>query len=87
MAAAATPSVPKALYPRLRRWDAPLQTPDYRSSPRSSERDRRGSATCEDLRAVEREYLGKDGVVGGAARLDPRLPPEERKDVGQAANR
>lgn len=38
------------------------------------------------LRAIEREYVGKDGVVARMLKSIPTLPPEERKGAGQAAN-
>lgn len=42
---------------------------------------------AEGLRAIERDYLGKEGVVQGLLASIPSLPPEERKGVGQGANR
>lgn len=41
----------------------------------------------ESLQALEREFLGKDGAVARALAALPTLPPAERKDAGQAANR
>jgi phenylalanyl-tRNA synthetase alpha chain len=44
---------------------------------------------CDDavaLKAVEREYVGKKGVVAGLLASIPSLAPEERRNVGQAAN-
>ncbi|MEO1697521.1 MAG: phenylalanine--tRNA ligase subunit alpha [Planctomycetota bacterium] len=38
------------------------------------------------LRAIEREYTGKDGVVASMLKAIPTLPPEERKGAGQSAN-
>ena len=38
------------------------------------------------LRAIEREYTGKDGVVASMLKAIPSLPPEERKGAGQSAN-
>lgn len=46
------------------------------------------SAACtEDLRAIEREFTGKDGVVAAMLAAIPTLPPEQRRDAGQSANR
>lgn len=44
------------------------------------------SKNAEALRAIDREYLGKDGVVQGLLASIPSLPAEERKGVGQGAN-
>ncbi|TDJ71784.1 MAG: phenylalanine--tRNA ligase subunit alpha [Planctomycetota bacterium] len=44
---------------------------------------------CDDLaalRAVEREYVGKDGVVARLLASIPTLPSEQRREVGQGAN-
>ena len=38
------------------------------------------------LRALECEFLDKDGKVGALMRLIPSLPPEERGDFGKGAN-
>jgi len=38
------------------------------------------------LKALEREYTGKDGVVAGLLAAIPTLPPAERRDAGIAAN-
>lgn len=46
-------------------------------------------AGCDDvasLRAVERAWLGKRGVVAGWLAEIPKLPPEERPGAGKAAN-
>lgn len=45
------------------------------------------AATTDELRAIEREFTGKDGVVATMLKSIPTLPPEERKDAGQNANR
>jgi len=45
------------------------------------------AASLDDLQAIEREFLGKDGVIARALAAIPTLPPAERKDAGQAANR
>ena len=45
------------------------------------------AASTEDLRAIEREFTGKDGVVASMLAAIPTLPPEQRKDAGQSANR
>jgi phenylalanyl-tRNA synthetase alpha chain len=45
---------------------------------------------CEDvesLKAVERAFVGKKGVVAGLLAKIPELEPEARKTAGQAANR
>jgi phenylalanyl-tRNA synthetase alpha chain len=44
------------------------------------------AACVEDLRLVERDFLGKDGVVAEMLASIPSLPPEERRDVGRGAN-
>ena len=41
----------------------------------------------EDLRAIDRDYAGKGGVVAGLLAAIPTLPPKERRDAGQGANR
>ena len=41
----------------------------------------------DDLAAIEREFIGKDGVVARQLAAIPDLPPAERKDAGQSANR
>ena len=46
-------------------------------------------AAAEDeaaLKAVEREYTGKEGVVAGLLAAIPSLPPTERRDAGISAN-
>lgn len=43
--------------------------------------------TVEELRAIEREFVGKDGVVASMLASIPTLPPPERKDAGQSANK
>lgn len=45
------------------------------------------AASTEGLRAIEREFTGKDGVVASMLAAIPTLPPEQRKDAGQSANR
>ncbi len=45
------------------------------------------SSNVDELRAVEREYLGKGGVVAGMLASIPSLAPEKRKAMGQTANR
>lgn len=45
---------------------------------------------CEDLdalKAVERDYLGKKGMVAQLLASIPERPPEERPQIGQKANR
>jgi phenylalanyl-tRNA synthetase alpha chain len=45
------------------------------------------AATCaEELRAVDRDYLDKGGVVAGLLAAIPTLPPEQRRGAGQGAN-
>lgn len=44
------------------------------------------AASTEELRAIEREFTGKDGVVASMLKSIPTLPPEERKGAGQSAN-
>jgi len=43
-------------------------------------------ADIEALKAVEREYVGKKGVVAKLLASIPKLPPEERPGLGKAAN-
>ena len=46
-------------------------------------------AACGDsaaLKALEREYVGKDGVVASLLASIPTLPPEERPTAGKSAN-
>lgn len=38
------------------------------------------------LRTIEREFVGKDGVVASLLKAIPTLPVEERKGAGQSAN-
>ena len=45
------------------------------------------SSNADDLREVEREYLGKGGIVAGMLASIPSLAPEKRKEMGQTANR
>lgn len=45
-----------------------------------------GAATTDELKAIEREFVGKDGVVPRMLQSIPTLPPPERKGAGQAAN-
>lgn len=45
------------------------------------------ASTVEELRAIEREFVGKDGVVASMLASIPTLPPAERKDAGQSANK
>jgi phenylalanyl-tRNA synthetase alpha chain len=47
----------------------------------------RGGADAAELRAVEREYLERGGVVAELLASIPRLAPEERKATGAGANR
>jgi len=50
-------------------------------------RERIASAADEaELRAIEREYTGKGGVVAELLAAIPTLPPTERKAAGQGAN-
>ena len=42
---------------------------------------------AQELRAIEREFVGKDGVVASMLAAIPTLPPEERRTAGQDANR
>lgn len=44
------------------------------------------AADGEALKALEREYTGKDGVVAALLAAIPTLPPQERRDAGIAAN-
>ena len=44
------------------------------------------AASVDDLRAIEREFVGKDGVVASMLAQIPTLPPEERRGAGQSAN-
>ncbi len=44
------------------------------------------AATAEELRAVEREYLGKGGVVAELLQSIPSLEPAERGAMGKSAN-
>lgn len=44
------------------------------------------AADADALKALEREYTGKDGVVASLLASIPSLPPEERRGAGQAAN-
>ena len=41
----------------------------------------------QDLRAIEREFVGKDGVVASMLAAIPSLPHEQRRTAGQDANR
>jgi len=43
-------------------------------------------ADAAGLKAVERDYIGKQGVVASMLASIPSLPPEERKGAGQGAN-
>ncbi|MFT4540239.1 MAG: phenylalanyl-tRNA synthetase alpha chain, partial [Planctomycetota bacterium] len=46
-------------------------------------------AACADsdaLKAVEREYVGKEGVVARMLASIPTLPAEERPQAGKTAN-
>lgn len=45
------------------------------------------AGTADDLRAIAREALEKGGAVASLLASIPTLPPAERKDAGQAANR
>lgn len=45
------------------------------------------AAGPEELRAVERDYLDKGGVVAALLASIPGLPPERRREVGSGANR
>ena len=42
--------------------------------------------SAEALRAIEREYFDKGGVIAGLLAAVPGLPPEERRDAGRGAN-
>src|SRR5688572_25913192 len=47
-------------------------------------------SACADesaLRAIEREYLGKQGIVAAQLAAIPTLPGDQRKDAGLRANR
>ncbi len=44
------------------------------------------AADDEALRQVDRDYLGKQGVVAELLASIPTLPPEQRRDVGRGAN-
>ena len=41
---------------------------------------------AEALRALEKELLGKEGVISEILAAIPTLPPEERRDTGRGAN-
>ena len=41
---------------------------------------------AEELRAVEKDFLGKEGAVAEILGLIPTLAPEERREAGQGAN-
>jgi phenylalanyl-tRNA synthetase alpha chain len=45
-----------------------------------------GATSADSLKEFEREFLGKKGAVAGLLASIPKLPPEERKDVGRGAN-
>ncbi len=45
------------------------------------------AADVKELRALERELLGKEGPIASVLASIPKLPPEQRKEAGQAANR
>jgi phenylalanyl-tRNA synthetase alpha chain len=45
------------------------------------------AAGTEELRAVEREYLDKGGVVAALLAAIPSVAPEQRRDAGMGANR
>jgi phenylalanyl-tRNA synthetase alpha chain len=45
------------------------------------------ATNVDDLREIEREYLGKGGIVAAMLASIPTLAPEKRKETGQAANR
>jgi phenylalanyl-tRNA synthetase alpha chain len=47
----------------------------------------RTAASVDELREIEREFLGKGGVVAAMLASIPSLAPEQRKETGQAANR
>ncbi len=47
----------------------------------------RAGATKDELRRIEREHLGKGGVVADILASIPSLEPAERRAVGQGANR
>ncbi|MFT6110115.1 MAG: phenylalanyl-tRNA synthetase alpha chain [Planctomycetota bacterium] len=40
----------------------------------------------EGLRSIEREFVGKDGVIASMLAAIPTLPPADRKGAGQSAN-
>ncbi|MCH2107252.1 MAG: phenylalanine--tRNA ligase subunit alpha, partial [Planctomycetes bacterium] len=44
------------------------------------------AADAESLRALEKELLGKEGVIAEILAAIPTLPPEERRGTGQGAN-
>lgn len=53
------------------------------------ERARQELEACEDVeavRSVERGYLGKQGLIQARLAEIPKLPAEERRDAGKAAN-
>jgi phenylalanyl-tRNA synthetase alpha chain len=53
-----------------------------------SARERLATAADEAaLRAIEREYLDKGGVIAGLLAAIPTVEPARRRDLGQAANR
>lgn len=45
------------------------------------------ATSLDDLRMVERDFTGKGGVVAGLLAAIPTLPPAERRDAGQGANK
>src|SRR5688500_7351925 len=46
----------------------------------------RAASELDALRALEREYLQKGGVVASLLASIPTLAPEQRKETGQRAN-
>ena len=45
-----------------------------------------GAASLEDLRGIEREFVGKEGSVSGLLAAIPTLSPDDRRVVGKGAN-
>jgi phenylalanyl-tRNA synthetase alpha chain len=46
-----------------------------------------GASDVDALRALEREYLDKGGVIASLLASIPGLPPDQRRETGQRANR
>ncbi|MCP3917104.1 MAG: phenylalanine--tRNA ligase subunit alpha [bacterium] len=59
---------------------------DYQKTLEEAQTKIGACADATGLKAIEREYTGKDGVVQALLASIPSLPPEERRGVGQGAN-